>query len=414
MFSLFQRLGGVGLPVFFLMSFQANANECPELNSYRDLIACIAVRSPNIRRTDIEVQIAEAEVDRAGQFANPELATRNLWATGGSSRSDFANETQLLFPLQLGGKRSARGQVARAQRDSAASLAQSTREKTLVESAQALHRLRQLETEVYLATEAIERFERIIGAFRRRPQLNPEQSVSLTTFKYALEEEKQKRAQGLAEQSSILSDLSVILGQKILAKKEIFPKLPDKWPSVERQALDNSAELKFARARSEEASAQRELARAEAWPDLKIGPSYERMPDRDRTEERIGLGLSLELPLFNRNQAGKRSAELSREAAMLESEFVTKAGSAKLDNLIEQYSLITKALASAPSQSELEKGHRAFETQFSRGLVSYSLIIEAHRQLHDTVETKHKQEITALNLLWSIYKLTGRLTPEAL
>jgi len=414
MLPLKQRTFCVGLVAFLLILPQAMASPCEALSSYREIINCVASQAPEIRHSDLEAGVAGAEIDQASQIRNPELESRNLWNTQKGAGTEFATETQLLFPIQLGGKRGARTSIAKSRKESALAYAQTTREKVLIETAQSLHRLRQLETELYLATEAIERFERIISAFRRRPQLNPEQSVSLTTFRYAAEEERQKRAQALAEQSAIEMELSLNIGRKIQAKKGLFPNSPEKWPAVKQEQIVESAELKLARAHNQEALALGELASAEAWPDLKIGPSYERMPDRDRTEERFGIGLAMELPLFNRNQGGRRAATLGREVANLEAEFADRKLKAKLENLILQYNLITKALATAPSQLELEKGHRAFEGQFNRGLVSYSLIIEAHRQLHDTVDTKHRQEITALNLLWSIYKLTGKLAPENL
>jgi len=399
----------------FLIVPRAQADECGSLNSYRELIKCVAARAPEIRRSELELKVADAEVVRAGQLRNPELESRNLWSSGSNSQADgFATETQLLFPMQLGGKRGAKEQVAKAERSSAAAMAQTTRERTLIETAQSLHRLRQLETEVFLANEAIERFGRIISAFRKRPQLSPEQSVSLTVFKYALEDEKQKKSQGLAEQSAILADLSLALGRKVQAKKELLPSLPEKWPTINSKSVQESAELKLARAKAEELRARHSLAKAESWPDLKIGPSYERMPDRERTEERVGVGLTMELPLFNTNSGGRRSAEISNQIGVLNGEQAIRQADAKLETLLEQYDLITKALVSAPNQTELEKGHKAFEGHFNRGLVSYSLIIEAHRQLHETVATKHRQELTALNLLWRLYQVTGQLTPEVL
>lgn len=413
MFSALRRLFGFGVVVFSMFEFAANASECGPLASYRDVINCVATRAPEILRSDLDVQIAEANIDKARQLQNPELESRNLWGSNSESNR-FATETQLLFPFQLGGKRQARGMVAKAEKDSAAALAQNTRERTLIESARSLHRLRQLDVELFLATEAIERFERITTVFRKRPQLSPEQSVSLTVFKYALEEEKQKKSQALAEQNSILMDISLAIGQKVLPNKKLFPSLPEKWPAIDSKTIGESAMMKFTRAKEMESGALSDLAKAEAWPSLKIGPTYERMPDRERTEERVGVGLAMEVPIFNRNQGGKRSAELSQRRGTLDSQQALLATNAKLESLVEQYSIITKALATAPTQAELEKGHKAFEGHFNRGLVSYSLIIEAHRQLHDSVETKHRQELSALNLLWSIYQITGRLSPEVL
>ena len=415
MCSYVQRHTGVWLILVAIFSIPALAEECGTIKRYREAISCALKRAPEARRSELELKLADAEVDRARQFQNPELESKNLWNSGNSIGSgEFSTETQLLFNVSISGKRSAQKKLAYAQKESAIALAQSTREKVMLETAEHLHRLRQLETEVFLADEAIERFGRIISAFKRRPQLNPEQRVSLTVFKYALEEEKQKKSRAVAEQSSILSDLALDFGQKVEKDKALFPKLPNKWPDIATVATVDGSDLKLAKSRRLEAKAQHDFQRASAWPNLKIGPAYERSAERDRTEERYGIGIAMELPIFNFNGAGRRSGEIASAIGELESNQAQNATRVKLDSLKEQYLAITTALNSAPSQAELEKGHREFESQFTRGLVSYGLIIEAHRQLHEIVETKHTQELTALNLYWRIHQLTGHLTQEVL
>jgi cobalt-zinc-cadmium efflux system outer membrane protein len=391
----------------------AESVDCKDIATYKEAINCIARIAPDIQQAHLQVESAGARVDQARLFANPEIESNNFTNSDGSS-GGISTETQLLFPMQLGGKRNARSQVATANKNSASALAQSTQERILIEAAEGFHRLRQLELEIELTDEAIHRFERIISAFRKRGQLNPEQQVSLTVFRYALEEEKQKKSQALADQRAIKTSLSLLMGQKLKITKEMFPKIPQKWPEISDKNIENFSELKLAKSRASEAKAELELAQANAWPDLKIGPAYERMPDQEQTQEHLGISISMELPVFNRNQGTKRAAEFSRQIAAIEAEQKAMAFSQGLESLLDQYKLITTALASSPSQAELEKGHRAFESQFKRGLVSYGLIIEAHRQLHETVQTKHQQELRALNLLWRIYQMTGKLSPEVL
>ncbi len=399
---------------FFNLNLYADTDACGTVQTYRQAINCIAVKAPDIKQADLQVEVAGAEVQQAKSFTNPELQSKNFFGSDSGASGEFSTETELLLPIQLGNKRLARSKVASLHKESAAASAQTTKERVLIESAEAFRRLRQLDVELDLATEAIARFDRIISAFRRRQQLNPEQQVSLTVFRYALEEEKQKKSQILADQSTISTSLSLLMGQKLTPTVSMFPRLPEKWPEVNNKVSQNSAQLRFAKAKADEAAAELALARAQSWPDLKIGPAYERVPDRFGTEERIGVAISMDLPVLNRNQGGKRAAELSRQIAVFETEQKVMASEQVFESLITQYKLITEALVSSPSQSDLEKEHRAFENQFKRGLVSYSLIIEAHRQLHDTIETKHQQELRALDLLWRIYQLNGQFSPEVL
>lgn len=408
MLSAFVRRATIALAIA-TYPFISLASECDQ-SSYKDVLLCISKSAPEILHANIETQIAESDISKARQIPNPELEARNLWEEGKSANT----EAKLLLPLEIAGQRGARSDLAKAERDIIAAKSQASREQTLTRTARSLHRLRQIETEIFLANEAIERFEKIVSTFKKRPQLSPEQSVSLTVIKYALEEEKQKKAEAVAEQSSIVTELSVMMGSKLKVSKNIFPSMPNKWPSFKAQSVQQSAEVKYAQARARQGQAQLRAAQAESWPALRVGPAYERQGEGNQVQESFGVGVSLELPLFNLNGGGRKSASLAKKLGELEAQAGATNAAAKLESLIEQYSIITQALASIPSQTELEKGHRAFEAQFNRGLVSYGLIIEAHRQMHETVETKHRQELNALNLLWNIYQLTGQLNVETL
>lgn len=402
------------LLLFISQSTYAQVEKCSQIQSYRDAMECIALTAPDIRQSQLQVEATGAQVDQARLFANPEIQSNSFSSSENGSGDQFSTETQLYLPIQLGGKRSARGRAAEAIQKSAAATAQSTKERILIESAQNFHRLRQLSLEVELTEEAIHRFERIISTFRTRGHLNPEQQVSLTVFRYALEEEKQKKAQALADQHAISSSLSLLLGQKLQVTKNMLPQAPQKWPTITDKNIDNFSEVQLSKARLSEADANLNLAKANAWPDVKIGPAYERRAEATGSKDNLGVALAMEIPIFNRNQGEKRAADLSRQIAIIEADKKARAYSEGFDSLLEQYKLITSALVTAPTQAELEKGHRDFETQFKRGLVPYNLIIEAHRQLHETVQTKHQQELRALDLLWRIHQMNGKLSPEVL
>lgn len=413
MYSLSWR--GFALLIFLsAQQVYAQAENCNPIQSYRAAIDCIALSAPDIRQSQLQVNAASAQAEQAWLYANPEIQSNNYRTSENGSSKQFSTDTQVYFPIQLGGKRSARGQLAEAAQGSAAAMSQTTKERVLIESAQSFHRLRQLSVEIELIEEAIHRFEKIISAFRKRTQLNPEQQVSLTVFKYALEEEKQKKAQALADQHAITSSLSLLVGQKLQITKNMLPQSPEKWPEISDKNIENFSEMKLSKSRLIEADANLNLAKANAWPDVKIGPAYERIPDPQGSTDRLGIALAMEIPVFDRNQGAKKVADVNRRIAAIEAEKKARLYTEGFSSILEQYKLITSALATAPSQAELEKGHKSFEAQFSRGLVPYTLIIEAHRQLHETVQTKHQQELRALDHLWRIYQMTGKLSPEVL
>jgi cobalt-zinc-cadmium efflux system outer membrane protein len=87
--------------------------------------------------------------------------------------------------------------------------------------------------------------------------------------------------------------------------------LPSDPTDVEarRQALVNRADVRAALAEYAAADAALRLEIARQYPDLRLGPGYQ----RDQTDNKWSLGLTLELPLFSRNKGPIAEAEARRE-----------------------------------------------------------------------------------------------------
>ncbi len=76
-----------------------------------------------------------------------------------------------------------------------------------------------------------------------------------------------------------------------------------------RQALVNRADIRAALADYAAADAALRLEIARQYPDLRLGPGYQ----RDQTDNKWSLGLTLELPVFSRNRGPIAEAEARRE-----------------------------------------------------------------------------------------------------
>ncbi len=82
-------------------------------------------------------------------------------------------------------------------------------------------------------------------------------------------------------------------------------------PEARRAALLNRADLLAALAEYNAAQMALKEEVAKQYPDVHIGPGY----TFDQSEDKWSLGVSLNLPLFNRNQGAIQSAEAKRDAA---------------------------------------------------------------------------------------------------
>ncbi len=138
---------------------------------------------------------------------------------------------------------------------------------------------------------------------------------------------------------------------------DIFDTLPEEVPpaAAQRQALLNRADLLAALAEYEasQSALQQEIARQ--FPDIQIGPGYE----FDQSENKWMLGLSVTLPIFNRNQGAIATAEANRTQAQAQ----FKALQARIISELEQAVRSYEASAGKVRVAEMLAAERAAATE---------------------------------------------------
>lgn len=384
------------------------------IRSAQELVACALERHPDLRVA------AETEArDRilpeiARQRPNPELDSRIL---GGKSADDslVTTETTLFTVWELGGKRRSRVAAAQAQGRAAQAETLAVRERVLLETVLALHRLRQIQGELAHIDETLATYGKIRRLYRDRPFLTPEQEVSLASFELAGEDYKLQRSRLTQDKYNLLGALRIATGHPLEGLAKLLPTAPRRWPAFDGPAPEGSAQnaaLQRAEAARAEAETKARLAKSEAWPDLRIGPTLETESLSDATKTTGGLHFALPLPVLNRNAGGQAYAQAEQIRA--ESALAAERGKQAVDreSWLSRYRAARKALAQTPSPGAMGPRHAQVEAFFEKGLVPSTLVIEIHRQINDVAKTYHEQELAALEALWRLYLLEGRAFAE--
>ena len=284
------------------------------------------VMNPELRAFRVERDIAAGQLVGAGILPNPDIEARWIDAADSSAGNwEVSFDFDLTDALLLRGPRqaTARLRVGQINWDVA-------------------HREWQLAHQVRLAfvdwlfwDEAIrlndrqqqfaERTRAIIAA-KKEHGAATELDVILTEIELAGVERRAKRLQG--EQKRALQRLNLLLGlppdhPTRLQKPEKPLAYAPISESIEELAetLVNRPDLKAAEAGYQIAQHELHLARRAALPHIGIGPSFEHEGDEDS----LGVTLSIELPVFNRNQGeiiagrAKRKRRRLSYAALLHS-----------------------------------------------------------------------------------------------
>lgn len=382
----------------------ADSQVC-EPKNYRELVSCAERKSSGIAISLQQLKSSEGLVGVAEQLLNPELEADSVYK--GSDRSE-TNAT-LLFPIRLGGKRNALIGEAKSEAERARAVTGMEIQQSRLEVMLALHRLGQLKRELGLAAESVETYSKIVSQFQKRPALSPEQDVSLSVFRIASADYQLRLTNLKADEEALFHSLTALTG---IPKSQLTSNLPSTksdWPIVE-PANDEAAspQLRIAAADLELARSRKERADAEAWPDLRIGPSIKAVKENGESSTYVGVGLSIPLPVFSQNAAGKVYSNHRLAEAELGLEQAKRKASATRAQLANRYSQTVRSLKDSISPDVLHGKHERLERQFFKGLVPSALVIEAHRQLFDLEQRRNASEIEALESLGRILILDNK------
>lgn len=392
----------------------AQKYNCASIKSPQDILNCALENHP-------EVQISNAAVNRdqylkniAKQRPNPELDAKIL-ASEESSADVLNTEIGLLHTVELGGKRKNRIRQALANESFTKAQNLESRELTALNTVLALHRLRQLRSELATVNEAISTFGHISANFKSRPKLAPEQEVSSSVFKLARDEYGLKRTVLIQEQIELLKFLELATG---LAQKEILRHLPGakrNWPKFKGDFVDSSQNSLLAKSQAEKtlAEANHKLAISNAWPDFKLGPTIETQSGLPGRNIVAGANLSLGLPILSLNRGGIEYSKRDEFRSKLAYQLTLQKNENERAKQVQRYQMALRSLFQTRSGS-FHQEHESIEKYFNEGLISSSLVIESHRQIFDLSQSVHEQELTAMDALWRLYIIDGKLADARL
>ncbi len=388
--------------------------ECPLPKDVSDILKCIQKQHPKIIHAQSEFQRSDKLVDMAASWQNPEF---EIEQTSGDVDSVNVKETTMavVIPIEIGGKISARKDEAKAQAKlSEVELLKAQSEVTL-EAVLKLSRLRQLDIEKSILSEAIKMYSQVVSQQKSRLNLSAEQRISLSVFKMAASEAQIRFSKLFEEEKALENYFHIATGHSLSELRAVIPKTVKAWPNVIADSeVNRSVEILHAKAETELAQAQLSLAQASSWPELKLGPVISTTESGEAKEKLYGFQLSFEIPVFNLNRAGRSYSKMGYEHSKVHGEYIENQENHNRAELVKVYQRIVDILKDSPAIEELEKSNKSQSSSIRQGLISAPLIIESYRQMEEFVQSRHERELKATEILWQLYNIDGKILTESL
>jgi len=211
-----------------------------------------------------------------------------------------------------------------------------------------------------------------------------------------------QRSQSLREQA--MFGLAAAIGDASLSVKSLAGSLDAAFeiPTLESLAakLSVQPEIQLSAANQRAGNARIDLAKAERIPDVKVEALYHRL--EATKENTIDLGLSIPLPVFNRNQGRLREARAEAVAAHARSRMTENELNLRLR---ESYAQLTGALATSRAfQAEIlpraETVLKSAESRYAAGDTSLAEVLPVRRDWAAT-QLNHLESLRDVMLAWA-------------
>lgn len=385
--------------------------ECELPKTAMDVINCAIQSNPQAKKAILATEQARILPEAAGQIPNPEI---DVDVTNGKEGSK-STEIGLLQEIQWGGKRSSKIDSARAQASLTEAEQSDVQADVIRETVKNLYRLRQIDFEKSILMDTIQTLQKIISQQSSRPSLPPEQQVSLSVYRMALADAKMKSGEALDEERELEHFFHVSTGHSLAELKSVLPKPNEAWPQLSKIASQlKSPAMRKALAEKDYAVAELSSARAETWPELKLGAVMKKEEAGSTSETLYGFRLVMDLPVFSFNGGGRAYARSGVDRYEKAAQMIAMEDSHERIEQIKVYESAVQSLKEAPTVQSIEKDFSRNQGLAQRGLISGSLLIEFHRQRSELMRSRNLRELKAIEALWLIRKIDGTIFTETL
>jgi cobalt-zinc-cadmium efflux system outer membrane protein len=341
-------------------------------------------RQPQLAEARALVEAAAGRAQQAGAFPNPEAivgAQQIPFSSDSSNQREYV--AGIAQPIPLGGRLGKAREAEMLEREVRVRGLEVTRRdlRRRVHSAfaAALYQEKAFQTQCQISQNA----HRAVATTKARVEAGDAAPDDLARVEMELARAKVEFQRSAAMREQSLIALAGAIGDVSLRVNSLAGNLDTTFeiPTLESLAasLSEQPEIQLAAASVRVSQARVDLAKAERIPDVKVEALYHRL--EATKENTFDIGLSIPLPLFNRNQG--RLREVRAEASAAEARARATQNELNLQ-LRESHAQLTSALATSRAMKNeilprAETVLKAAEARYDAGDISLSDMVPVRR-----------------------------------
>jgi cobalt-zinc-cadmium efflux system outer membrane protein len=383
-------------PMVLLAAFIASAEPIATNLTPESAVVVALENNRDLAAGRLAIRQAEGRLKQAGLWSNPE------WETGYAPDTAFANDGEYnlstgfkqRFPIT--GRLTKAKAVARV--DVALALAEVRNQERLL-AGEVLGRSRELlvAQEKLKANEEIQGvIQKVIEVSEKRLKVAEVSAADVNVAKLEFQRVTLAQAALLNQQEIASTALNRLLGREPKTPLQVSGVVNEEFDTnavaeISQQAQARRPDRQLAALGIDRAGAEIKLARAEKWEDWTVGFDYSRgvsrfdAPIGTKTDNFLGVGVSIPLPLWNHNQGRISEVQATQERAQAELAALDLRINAETQTAENQMRRLLAILHQYRDESIklAEENITLLQRGYGDGLVTITAVIQAQQQLTD-------------------------------
>lgn len=386
------------------------------------LVTATLAQNPELRFYEAEIAAAKAGRKTAGLLANPQLGSElghNAQRFGGLSAEGVAWSVSVVQPFEWPGRIGLRKAIANHDIELAQlgyerfKIALTGRVRTLA------YGLFAAQEKSAAATEVAERFKALREVLVQRDPAGLTPLLETRVIEATELNAQRKASEALLSTQAALLELNQLRGVSPDTRLNISQaNLSFRPPPQDRSALitaarTNNFELRVRAVELAQQGFRVDLAKNERYPTISVGPSYSEQKAGSEQQRIIGVGISLPLPLWNRNKGNIEAAA----ARQMQAEVSLNVTEREIHRRVIEAALIyeTKLREMArwrpDSVQHFKEAAEVADRHYRLGAVPISTYVELQKQYVDAVDGLLDTKKEALEAAAQLELLTGLTLP---
>ena len=402
-------------------SQETNASSAAPSLSLDALVAEALEKNPELKFYEAEITAAKAGRKTAGSFANPEASAgigQKRVTGGGISDEGVAWSVSVMQPLEWPGRLGLRKAIANRDIELAHlgyerfKVALTGRVRTL---AYGLFAAQEKST---AANEVAERFKSLREVLVQRDPAGLTPLLETRVIEATELNAQRKASDALLAAQSALLELNQLRGtapdsRLVISQAQLSFRPPEERESLSALARTNNFELRMRAVELAQQGFRVNLAKNERYPALSVGPTFSEENVAGNREQVIGVGISLPLPLWNRNDGNVAAAKARQVQAEISLNVTERDVQRQVLTAALTYETKLREMAKwrPDSVQHFKEAAELADRHYRLGAVPISTYVELQKQYLDAVEGLLDTKKEALEAAAQLELLTGLPLP---